>query len=64
MREIMDLIELEKCKKDVLYLTSDVQDWKNKRFLQSAILSHLTHYPFNYNYDTAVRAYEELMGEI
>jgi hypothetical protein len=60
----MDLIELQKCKKDLLYLVHDIERWKNKPFLQTALISYLTGYPFNHNRDTVVKAYQELTGEL
>ena len=60
----MDLIELQKCKKDLLYLVQDIVRWKTKPFLQTALITHLTGSPFNHNRDTVIKAYQELTGEL
>jgi len=55
--------DIEQCKKDILYLTGGVENWKEKRFLYTAIICYMTHFPYNYSEDTAIKAYEQLTGD-
>jgi hypothetical protein len=52
--------DIEQCKKDILYLTEPIENWKEKQFLYSALISHLTYSPFWYDRDVAINAYEDL----
>lgn len=52
--------DIEECKKDLLYLVEPVNNWKEKPFLFTAIICHLTTYPFNYSKTTAINAYDQL----
>jgi hypothetical protein len=54
--------DIDQCKKDLLYLTGGIENWKEKQYLYSAIISHLTGSPFFYTRYIAIKAYEQLTG--
>lgn len=54
--------DLNQCKNDLLYLTEEIDNWKEKQFLYPALISHLTGSPFYYSRDIAIKAYEQLTG--
>jgi len=53
--------DILQCKKDILYLVSDIENWINKPYLYTAIISTLTtNIAFNYDKEISIKAYEEM----
>jgi hypothetical protein len=47
------------CKKDILYLMSDVDNWEEKIYLTTALLSALKD-PYGYSEEVSIMALKEL----
>jgi hypothetical protein len=50
---------ISQCKKDILYLVSDVDNWKEKTYLTNILLSALKD-PYGYSEEVSIMALKEL----